>query len=131
MASEGLVDVEGFADDRKWLRHTALCEYPDAPRRLVEALTGDHLVNHATVLFSTLPGRAWGWKSAKLGSWLRGGHLESTHGGLDRSSSVGFYLPDDADRVPDRRVIRACDALAGFPDLTGEAPVRPGSSAQR
>ena len=77
-----------------WLRATALAENPDALHRLVEAFTGDHLSNHATVLFSMRPGRAWGWKSAKAGSWLRGGHLEGTHGGLDRGSSVGFFLPD-------------------------------------
>jgi hypothetical protein len=111
LAADGLLDEAGFAGDRDWLRYTALAENPDAPHRLVASLTGDHLLNHATVLFSLRPGRSWGWKSAKAGSWLRGGHLEGTHGGLDRESSVGFFLPDEAARVPPDRVVRAADAL--------------------
>jgi hypothetical protein len=116
MAAEGGFDDAGFAGDREWLRHTALAENPDALYRLVESLTGDHLRNHATALFAMRPGRAWGWKTAKAGSWLRGGHLEGTHGGLDRGSSVGFFLPEDRDRVPPDRVVRAAEALVGFLD---------------
>jgi hypothetical protein len=120
IAAHGRLDDAGFAEDREWLRHTALAENPDALYRLVESLTGDHLRNHATVLFAMRPGRAWGWKSAKAGSWLRGGHLEGTHGGLDRGSSVGFFLPEDPDRVPPDRVVRAAEALAGYLEPVGE-----------
>jgi hypothetical protein len=118
MKTDGLFDHEGFAGDREWLHHTALAANPDAPHRLVESLTGDHLLNHATVLFSMRPGRAWGWKSAKAGSWLRGGHIEGTHGGLDRASTLGFFLPDLAAEVPPDRVVRAGDALAGYLEFT-------------
>jgi hypothetical protein len=111
LAVEGLLDTDGFADGRDWLLHSASAEYPDAPYRLVESLTGDHLVNHASVLFSLRPGRSWGWKSAKAGSWLRGGHLEGTHGGLDHDSSAGFFLAETASWMPDAGVVRAGEAL--------------------
>jgi hypothetical protein len=134
LAADGLLDDAGFGSDRAWLRYTARAENPDALHRLVASLTGDHLLNHATVLFSLRPGRSWGWKSAKAGSWLRGGRLEGTHGGLDRGSSVGFFLPDDAARVPPDRVVRAAEALEGYlapeggqADVARQGP--PGSDA--
>jgi len=111
LATEGLLDADGFADGRDWLLHSASADYPDAPYRLVESLTGDHLVNHASVLFSLRPGRSWGWKSAKAGSWLRGGHLEGTHGGLDHDSSAGFFLAETASWMPEGGVVRASEAL--------------------
>jgi hypothetical protein len=111
LAVESLLDADGFADGRDWLLHSASADYPDAPYRLVESLTGDHLVNHASVLFSLRPGRSWGWKSAKAGSWLRGGHLEGTHGGLDHDSSAGFFLAETASWMPDAGVVRAGEAL--------------------
>ena len=114
--ADGLLDTEGFAPDRAWLRYTARAANPDAPHRLVESLTGRHLENHASVLFSMRPGNTWGGNSAKAGSFVRAGRLEGTHGGLDRDSSTGFFLPDLASRVPPDEVVRAADALRDYLD---------------
>jgi hypothetical protein len=113
---DGLLGADGFASDRDWLHYTARAAYPDAPYRLVESLTGRHLENHATVLFSMKPGNTWGSNSAKAGSFVRAGQLEGTHGGLDRDSSTGFLLPDLASRVPPDEVVRAADALREYLD---------------
>jgi hypothetical protein len=113
LEESGRIDARGFARDRDWLAVTERSRYPDALRRLVDAFTGEHVQNRATVMFSARPGRAWGWRSAHLGSWLRGGRLEGTHGGLDDESSVGFWMssePRDGDRGP----VRAVDALVPF-----------------
>jgi hypothetical protein len=110
LASRGRFDAEGYAADGDWFDETALEPYPDPLHRLVTGLTGDHVVNHATVLFSVSPGWSWGLKSARLGSWLRGGRIEGTHGGLDYDSTLGFFMTDDR-ALAARHAVRAEDAL--------------------
>jgi hypothetical protein len=136
--ASGLLDGDGFAAGDDWLLHTVVGDYPDAPHRLVESLTGTHLRNHASVLFSLRPGRSWGWKSAKAGSWLRTGHLEGTHGGLDSPSSLGFFLADDAASTPRDLLVRGGDALDRYlrsdglacgPPPRAPAGVSPGNSS--
>ncbi len=95
LEESGRLDPEGFGSAADWFEAGAGTEYPGALRRLVDGLTASYVANRATVLFSLEPGYAWGWKSAYIGAWLRGGRLEGTHGGLDRESSLAFFLSDD------------------------------------
>ncbi|MBU6246105.1 MAG: alkaline phosphatase family protein, partial [Actinomycetales bacterium] len=92
MSGRGLLDADGFATSQAWLESTAAGPFPDGPARLVDALTGDRIRSRATVLASLGPGWSWGWRSAYLGSLVRGGRLKGTHGGLDRESSLAFLI---------------------------------------
>jgi hypothetical protein len=96
----GLTDGDGYASAEAWFNLTAFKEFPDAPRRLVDSLTGTYVDPPATVIFSLDPGHAMGLWSAKLGVRLVTGHLLGTHGGLDRDSTLGFYLSNDPDQPP-------------------------------
>jgi hypothetical protein len=118
LEDDGAVDGAGYAADDDWLRVSASGYFPDALRRLREALTGDRVRSRADVLFSFGPTWAGGWHSAVVGAWVRGGRLAGTHGGLDRESSLGFFLVDDAAfALPS--YVRADSALAHFADLLG------------
>jgi hypothetical protein len=96
--------------------------YPDAPRRIVDALTGTHVENVASVVFSIEPGRAWGRKAGYFGARLKGGLLEGTHGGLDSGSSRGFFLVNDPALDPGRAV-SAAEALDFLTTDDGGRPV--------
>jgi len=115
MASLGLIDEQGFADDRDWFRYSATGKFPDAMRRLIDVFTGKHVYNQATVFFSLKGGWGWGWKSAHVGSWLRGGYMEGTHGAIDADSSLGFFLSEDLTLYPGPAV-RAGDVFLPFLD---------------
>jgi hypothetical protein len=95
LALEGRLDPDGFAADDLWFAKTLRSHYPDAMGRLARAFTTDPVRNRANVLFSLEPGFAWGWQSAQASSWLRGGRLEGTHGGLDAESTLGFVVSTD------------------------------------
>jgi hypothetical protein len=119
-SSESLDDAR-FASESKWFHASSLSDFPDSPRRLTDALTGPYVNNKATVIFSLKPGYAWGWKSAHVSSKLNGGRLEGTHGGLDRISSLAFFLTDDPLLQPSA-AIPISDALAAFePTVDGLA----------
>jgi hypothetical protein len=113
LARKACFGTDGFADDRDWLTATADGDYPDALNRLADALAGDRVRSRAPVLFSLAPGHARGWRSAHLAARFAGGHIEGTHGGLDRESSLGFLLTDDRAESPPP-VVRASEALAPF-----------------
>jgi hypothetical protein len=122
LAAGGRLDEDGFAADDEWLQGTASAYYPDALRRLGQALTGDRVRSRASVLYSLGPTWAGGWHSAVVGAWVRGGRLAGTHGGLDRESSLGFYLVSDlAFALPSPT--RSDVVLARFADLVaGSGP---------
>jgi hypothetical protein len=88
----GSLDGAGYAAEQDWFELTALHDFPDPLRRLVDSLDGTYVGQPATVIYSLDPGYAMGLWSAQVGVRLLGGHLEGTHGGLDRDSSLGFYL---------------------------------------
>jgi len=111
LTEQGRFDADGYAADEHWLEASALGDYPDPLERLVVALTGDHVLNRATVLLSLEPGTSWGLRSARFGSWLRGGRIEGTHGALDGESSFGFLMSDDPEFSP-RPAVRASGAIA-------------------
>jgi len=97
MRLAGVVDEQGFASRDDWFEWTAFSDYPDSPTRLVESLNGAWVSNAATVIFSFEPGYAWGMKKVQVGAWVKAGRLETTHGGLDRASTWGFFLTSDTD----------------------------------
>lgn len=113
LAGDGRLGADGFADDREWLRETAAAHYPDALHRLADAFFGDAVRSRAPVLFSLAPGFAWGWRTAHVAARFAGGRIEGTHGGLDRESSLGFLLTEDAG-IAAPPVVRASEALAPF-----------------
>ncbi|MGB6640276.1 MAG: hypothetical protein WBG67_05840 [Thermoanaerobaculia bacterium] len=110
MARSGLTDRHGFALEEDWFEASALSDFPDGPRRVIDSLTGKYVSNSATVILSLEPDNAWGLGSARFGAYLFGGHLEGTHGGLDRTSTLGFYMANKA-QVRSRVAIRAADVL--------------------
>ncbi|MBK9178391.1 MAG: alkaline phosphatase family protein [Acidimicrobiales bacterium] len=121
LAAGGLLDPAGYAGDDEWLRETAFEHFPDPLRRLAQALTGDRIQSRANVLFSLGPCWSWGLYSAVVGAWVRGGRLEGTHGGLDRESSLGFFLADDP-TLAMPLVVRADEALAPLADAVSRTP---------
>ena len=116
MAAADRLDPDGFASEVDWFEATALGDYPAAPIRLVRALDGSRVTNAATVIVSFAPGYAWGMRSARFAAWFRGGKLEATHGGLDRGSTLGFYLKSDGP-MPPGPAVAARLALAELSDL--------------
>ena len=56
------------------------------------------------------------FQSAYASSFIWGGHLEGTHGGLDRDSSIGFFMSDH-DRPGMPAVLTVTDVLEPFADL--------------
>lgn len=119
----GRQNARGFASENAWTDQSALDDFPDAPRRLIDALTGTYVRNPATVIFSLRPGYAWGLKTAQFGAFLLGGKLEGTHGGLDRVSSTAFFLRSDEGST-DGPAVRADRALEEWSHLA--ECVRPG-----
>ena len=93
----------------------------------MRALAGSHVVNRASVLLSLRPGFGWGWKSAAVFAWFRGGALEGTHGGLDQDASVGFLLADRPALWPGP--VTTPSRALGCPDLeAGRVSTRPAST---
>jgi hypothetical protein len=111
-------DDAGFASEGDWFSASASSDYPDAPRRLVDSLTGTFVSNPATVIFSLTPGHAWGSKPAQAASQILGGDLEGTHGGLDRVSSNGFLLTNDPAAKIDETAVAAHEALVPWAPST-------------
>ena len=77
--------------------------------------------NPATVIFSLDPRHAMGSQGARIGAKIITGHLEGTHGGLDRSSSLGFYMTNMPELAPAGPVLRVDDVLL---DLEAYGPLR-------
>jgi hypothetical protein len=113
LRERGRLDGEGWARDEDWFAATVPGRFPDALRRLLDALIGDRVRNRADVVASLAPGWAAGWRSALVGATVRGGRLEGTHGGLDRESTLGLLAVSDRDRILPPAV-RARDALAPY-----------------
>ncbi len=111
LRATGALDDDGFAKSEDWLVHSIEAPYPNAPKRIIDSLTGTYVKHAASVLFSIEPGYAWGRKAAYLVARIKGGLLEGTHGGLDSLSSSGFFLVNDAALDPGRPV-SSSDALS-------------------
>jgi len=110
LVAEERLDRDGFATADDWFDVSAAGEFPDPLRRLVDSLTGTHVRNAATVIFSVDEGYAVGSPEARVGASLRTGRLDGTHGALDRASTLGFFLIND-DALQPTGPIGAGDAL--------------------
>jgi hypothetical protein len=111
LGARGAIDEDGYARFTDWLDESYDTPFPNAPARIVDALTGTFVRNSASVLFSITPGYAWGRRAGYIGAGLKGGRLEGTHGGLDSVSSMGFFLVNDPASDPGRAV-SSTDALS-------------------
>jgi len=81
---------DGFISGAVLLEATVEHVYPDAVRRLYEAVAGQQVENPADLLLSLQDGYYFGSR------WFeRLVRLRSTHGGLTRRSSVGFVMSTD------------------------------------
>ncbi len=86
MKDSGLLDADGFADDREWFTATLSHEYPDALNRVYGGVTG-HVRNVGDVLMSLDPG--WHCGSRVLSAFL---NFKGTHGSLRKASITGFAI---------------------------------------
>jgi hypothetical protein len=100
LQESGSLDEAGYGGERDWFESTAFHEFPDPLRRLVDSLAGTYVSSPATVIYSLDPGYAMGLRTARAGVRVMGGHLEGTHGGLDRDSTSGFYMTNAPDPPP-------------------------------
>jgi len=110
LRSDGELDPRGYASEDAWFARSALADYPDAPRRLIDSLDGTYVSNAASVIMSFKEGYTWGTYAARLGAHMFGG-LAGTHGSLDRTSTLGFFLTNDP-TYPDGAAVRADRVLA-------------------
>ncbi|HWP41481.1 MAG TPA: hypothetical protein VNL70_11185, partial [Tepidisphaeraceae bacterium] len=86
LQQQGLADADGFASDEVWFRHTLDHTWPNAPRRIWDAL---HrlVVNPPTVLLSLRDGYCAG-----IAAYERYISMQSTHGGLNQANSAAFVM---------------------------------------
>jgi hypothetical protein len=121
LKTDGALDEDGFASAEDWLVASADADYPDAPKRIIDSLTGAQVRHSASVIFSIEPGYAWGRRAGYIGASLKGGRLEGTHGGLDAGSSKGFFLVNDP-AIDPGRAVSATDALSFLATERGGRP---------
>jgi hypothetical protein len=84
--SAGKLDADGFASDADLFAATSLAAFPD-PAGRIRAWATSHVQNPADIVVSLKPGYYHGIESF--------GHVVSlagTHGGLERSGSLGFAM---------------------------------------
>jgi len=87
---EGKAYPDGFIPQAVLLEATAEHAYPDAARRLYEAMGGRQVENPADLLLSLQDGYYFG--SRRFDWFVR---LRSTHGSLTARSSIGFLMSTD------------------------------------
>ena len=80
------LDADGFAKDEDLFAATSSSVYPDSAAR-IRAWATNHVRNRADVLVSFRPGYDHG--SRILSHIVK---LEGTHGGLEKSASIGFAM---------------------------------------
>jgi hypothetical protein len=86
LRAAGKLDAEGFASDADLFAATSLAAFPDSASR-IRAWATNHVRNSADILVSLKPGYYHGVTSF--------GHVVSlvgTHGGLEKSASLGFAM---------------------------------------
>lgn len=117
MRDSGLVDADGFADDRKWFEATLTHEYPDPLNRIYGGVTG-HVQNVGDVMMSLEPG--WHCGSKALSSFLK---FQGTHGSLRKASITGFAISTCRD-LPPLRAEELLDTLGWREAVDGDAATR-------
>jgi len=86
LRADGKISDDGFAKDQDWFRVTTDHEWPDAPRRIWEALHG-RAVNLPTVMLSIKDG--WCVGQPGFEHFIT---MASTHGGLNQQNSATFVM---------------------------------------
>jgi len=114
--AEGLLDADGFADGRTWLRLTADHEYPDP---LVRVWRGFHGISeHVPDVVASLKD---GYSAGLPSRAMRYPDGASTHGDLGRKSSTAFVMstagpvPENAQPLRSRDLPTVLPALLGRP----------------
>jgi hypothetical protein len=115
-ADEGVLDADGFARDRAWLRLTADHEYPDPVVRIWRGFHG--LTEHVPDVIASLKD---GYSAGLPSRAARYPEGASTHGDLARKSSTAFIM-STAGPVPEAdRPLRSRD----LPKVLADLLVRP------
>ncbi len=86
LKAEGKMDPEGFASDDVWFNRTIDEHWPNAPRRVWDALHG-RFINAPTLFLSLKDGFYSG-----LSAYEKYIKMESTHGGLNQVNSATFVM---------------------------------------
>jgi hypothetical protein len=86
LSAEGLADADEFIDDAIWFERTLDHEWPNAPRRVWDALHRQ-VVNPPSVLISVRDGFCIG-----LPEYEKYIKMQSTHGGLNQKNSATFVM---------------------------------------
>ncbi|MFO8013819.1 MAG: hypothetical protein R6X20_11005 [Phycisphaerae bacterium] len=121
-ADDGLMDADGFADGRTWLRLTAGHAYPDAVVRLWRAFHG--ITEHVPDVIASLKD---GYSAGLPSRAARYPDGASTHGDLAAKSSTAFIM-STAGPVPEAAgPLRSRDLPKVLPGLLG----RPWPPARR
>jgi hypothetical protein len=82
----GEMDQDGYASEEVWFRHTLDHQWPNAPRRMWDALHG-RFITTPTVLLSIKDGYYAG--SPAYEKYIK---MASTHGGLNQVNSATFVM---------------------------------------
>ncbi len=112
--ADGLIDADGFADGRTWLRLTCRHTYPDPVVRLWRAFHG--LVEHVPDVVASLKD---GYSAGLPSRAARYPDGASTHGDLARKSSTAFLMSTGGTVPAARRPLRARDLPRVLPRLLG------------
>ena len=115
MLAVGLIDEDGFADDRDWLTYSGTAYYPDVMHRLIEVFLGSHVASQATVFFTLKPGTGLG---LEVGPFRILADRRASRGD-PRSHGRGLepgLLPQRATRALPRTAVRAGDVFLPFVD---------------
>ena len=86
LRAAGKLDADGFASDADLFAATSLAAFPDSAAR-IRAWTMNQVRNPADILLSFKPGYYHG-----IESFRHIVNLAGTHGGLERSGSLGFAM---------------------------------------
>jgi hypothetical protein len=83
---DGQMDADGFANDQVWFRRTLDHPWPNAPRRVWDALHGK-VINPPTIMLSLKDGYYAG--NPEFEKYIK---MASTHGGLNQMNSATFVM---------------------------------------
>jgi len=86
LKAEGKMDADGYASEDVWFSRTLDHPWPNAPRRLWDALHG-RFINPPTVFLSIRDGYYAGLKTYE--KYIK---MASTHGGLNQVNSATFVM---------------------------------------
>jgi hypothetical protein len=104
LKAQGKMDADGFADDLVWFHETVDHPWPNAPRRVWDALHG-RFINSPDVILSLKDGYYSGYASYE--KFVK---MASTHGGLNQINSATFVMTMTG-RLADVQAVRHEDVL--------------------